>query len=137
MLKRIVIATILLAAMVLPVTAQQQTYITGVAPWQPYASETIAVTNGAVSTLTASKYARQSDETYAPMMKLAWIFVTGNPINFWIDGSTPTTSAGMPAAVGQWIKLQNKSDGTGEIASFKAISTAAGGSTLYVGYERQ
>ena len=137
-MKRIaLLAALLVSILVAPAFAQQQVYVTGIAEWQPYASETIAVTNGAVSTLTASKYARQSDETYAPMMKLAWIFVTGNPINFWIDGSTPTTSAGMPAAVGQWIKLQNKSDGTGEIASFKAISTAAGGSTLYVGYERQ
>ena len=137
-MKRIALsAALLVIFLALPAFAQQQVYVTGIAEWRPYASETIAVTNGAVSTLTASKYARQSDETYAPMMKLAWIFVTGNPINFWIDGSTPTTSVGMPAAVGQWIKLRNKADGAGEAASFKAISTAAGGSTLYVTYERQ
>jgi hypothetical protein len=119
--------------------AQQQVFVIGMADWQPYGmSETITVTNSAVSTLTASKYARQSDEVQFAMRKQAYIVVQGAPINYSVDGvSNPTTSSGLPGVVGQWIKIENSPDGSGELTNFKAIATTSTNATLSVTYSRR
>lgn len=51
-------------------------------------------------------------------------------IRFWLDGSTPTTSAGHILYIGEYLELH----GTTELANFKAIRDDATDAVLAVSY---
>ena len=86
----------------------------------PFAHETLTVADTAVG-LTSATY---SDATRAEMT------LETAQIRFWVDGTAPTTSAGILVNVGDVVVLNSAA----QIANFKAIRTGSTSGVLSIQY---
>ena len=86
----------------------------------PFAHETLTVADTAVD-LTSATY---SDATRAEMT------LETAQIRFWVDGTDPTASVGIPVEIGDTIVLNSAA----QIANFKAIRTGSTSGTLSIQY---
>ena len=75
----------------------------------PSSAQTLTVTSASTSTLTVPASARR-----------ALIVIEDNLVHYWTDGSTPTTTNGLPGFPAQIINLNSA-----EAANFKVIAASA------------
>ncbi len=108
-----VIASILFFALLPQVEAQHgysgqnsKYYIT-------HAYEEVTSTTGVTDTITAGII-----NTTDPKTQRAYIAVSGQAIRFTCDGTTPSTSLGMPLADGDWVQII----GLDDIQNFEFIN---------------
>jgi hypothetical protein len=85
----------------------------------------VAIGNQTISTSTLSSLTIPTTQE----VNYCKIYVGSNPISYWLDGSTPTTTQGLVAAAGTTIEIY----GTINIEKFKFIPTT-GTSAVQIQY---